>query len=232
MEPTKKRINIAIDGHSSCGKSTIAKKLAQTLGFTYIDTGAMYRAVTLYSIRHHYWMDDQTPDVNAVVASLGEIHLVFKWIGEVQHIYLNGEDVENEIRQLEVSSKVSHISVIPEVRNYLVSMQQSYAIEKGVVMDGRDIGTTVLPTAELKVFVTARPDVRAKRRFIELKSKGEDVTYERILENLMTRDHIDSTREASPLQQAEDAILLDNSDMTLLQQQEWITSRAFDVINT
>ena len=215
---TEKKINIAIDGFSSTGKSTIAKELARALGYTYIDTGAMYRGVTLYLLDKGIWRGSDT-DMEAVVRALPDIHLRFSITpGGAQHLLLNGTDVETEIRGMRVSNEVSPVSAIPEVRSFLVEQQQALAREKGVVMDGRDVGTTVLPDAELKIFTTSRPEVRAQRRYEEMKGKGLDVTLDEIIENLATRDHIDSTRETSPLRQAEDAVLLDNSDLTRDQQ--------------
>lgn len=208
-----KRINIALDGHSSCGKSTMAKVLAKRIGYTYIDTGAMYRGVTLFSIQNNLW-DGDKPLVDEIVRRLDDITLRFKTDGGENRLLLNGEDVEDQIRGMEVSNKVSPISTIAEVRAFLVKQQQEMATEKGVVMDGRDIGTVVLPDAELKVFVTASAKVRAQRRYDELRALGKEVTYDEVYQNVVTRDRIDSTREASPLKQAEDAVLLDNSDLT------------------
>ncbi len=214
------RINIAIDGFSSCGKSTIAKRLASSLGYTYVDTGAMYRGVTLFSIRQGLWKDGQ-PMADALVDRLEEIHLSFARVDGVQHLYLNGEDVESEIRGMEVSDRVSPIATIPGVRRYLVAQQRIFAQQKGVVMDGRDVGTVVMPDAELKIFVTASPEIRARRRYDELRSKGDNTTtYEAVLSNLTTRDHIDSTRATDPLKRADDAVLLDNSDLSPEQQHE------------
>ncbi|SJZ39858.1 (d)CMP kinase [Porphyromonas cangingivalis] len=214
-----KRINIALDGHSSCGKSTMAKVLAKRIGYTYIDTGAMYRGVTLFSIQNNLW-DGDKPLVDEIVRSLDDITLRFKTDGGANRLLLNGEDVEDQIRGMEVSNKVSPISTIAEVRAFLVKQQQEMATEKGVVMDGRDIGTVVLPDAELKVFVTASAKVRAQRRYDELRALGKEVTYDEVYQNVVTRDRIDSTREASPLKQAEDAVLLDNSDLTRDEQNE------------
>lgn len=216
-----KKINIALDGYSSCGKSTIAKRLASSLGYTYVDTGAMYRGVTLYSLREGLWEEDQ-PMIDKIVESLPEIELRFAIYPDGQHLLLNGEDVEREIRGMEVSEHVSPIATIPEVREALTEQQRAMAKDRGVVMDGRDVGTTILPDAELKIFVTARPEVRAKRRFDELTAKGESVSYDEVLHNVEERDRIDTTREVSPLRQAEDSIILDNSDMTLGQQQVWV----------
>lgn len=214
-----KRINIALDGHSSCGKSTMAKVLAKRIGYTYIDTGAMYRGVTLFSIQNNLW-DGDKPLVDEIVRRLDDITLRFKTDGGANRLLLNGKDVEDQIRGMEVSNKVSPISTIAEVRAFLVKQQQEMATEKGVVMDGRDIGTVVLPDAELKVFVTASAKVRAQRRYDELRALGKEVTYDEVYQNVVTRDRIDSTREASPLKQAEDAVLLDNSDLTRDQQNE------------
>lgn len=214
-----KRINIALDGHSSCGKSTMAKVLAKRIGYTYIDTGAMYRGVTLFSIQNNLW-DGDKPLVDEIVRRLDDITLRFKTDGGENRLLLNGEDVEDQIRGMEVSNKVSPISTIAEVRAFLVEQQQEMATEKGVVMDGRDIGTVVLPDAELKVFVTASAKVRAQRRYDELRALGKEVTYDEVYQNVVTRDRIDSTREASPLKQAEDAVLLDNSDLTRDEQNE------------
>lgn len=214
-----KRINIALDGHSSCGKSTMAKVLAKRIGYTYIDTGAMYRGVTLFSIQNNLW-DGDKPLVDEIVRRLDDITLRFKTDGGANRLLLNGEDVEDQIRGMEVSNKVSPISTIAEVRAFLVKQQQEMATEKGVVMDGRDIGTVVLPDAELKVFVTASAKVRAQRRYDELRALGKEVTYDEVYQNVVTRDRIDSTREASPLKQAEDAVLLDNSDLTRDEQNE------------
>lgn len=215
------RINIALDGHSSCGKSTIAKKLAKSLGYTYIDTGAMYRGVTLFSLRNNLWSEGE-PMEEEISKRLHEVNLRFEPHPEGQHLLLNGEDVEREIRGMEVSNHVSPIATLGAVRRHLVAQQQAMAKEKGVVMDGRDVGTVVMPNAELKIFVTARPEVRAKRRYDELRAKGDDVKYEEILENVTERDRIDSSRQISPLKQAQDAILLDNSDLTLDEQQRTV----------
>lgn len=222
---SRKKINIAIDGYSSTGKSTIAKELAQALGYTYIDTGAMYRGVTLYLLKKNLW-GDGNEDMEAVREALPDIHLDFRQTGEGQHLFLNGHDVEKEIRSMWVSDFVSPVSAIPSVRTYLVAQQQEMARRKGVVMDGRDVGTTVLPRAELKIFTTSRPEVRARRRYEELRSKGQEVTEEEIRDNLESRDRIDSTREVSPLKRAEDARLLDNSDLTREEQNAIVLSWA------
>lgn len=221
---TDSKINIALDGYSSCGKSTIAKRLARSLGYTYVDTGAMYRGVTLYALREGLFSGEK-PMVEEITHRLPEIEMRFAIYPDGQHLLLNGEDVEREIRGMEVSEHVSPIATIPEVRTALTRQQQAMAREKGVVMDGRDVGTTILPDAELKIFVTARPEVRARRRFDELTAKGESVTYESVLANVRERDRIDSGRAVSPLRQAEDALVLDNSDMTLDQQQAWVEER-------
>lgn len=219
-----KKINIALDGYSSCGKSTIAKRLARSLGYTYVDTGAMYRGVTLYALREGLFSGEK-PMVEEITRRLPKIEMRFAISPDGQHLFLNGEDVEWEIRGMEVSEHVSPIATIPEVRAALTRQQQAMSREKGVVMDGRDVGTTILPDAELKIFVTARPEVRARRRFDELTAKGEVVTYDSVLANVRERDRIDSSRAVSPLRQAEDALVLDNSDMTLDQQQAWVEER-------
>ena len=221
---TDSKINIALDGYSSCGKSTIAKRLARSLGYTYVDTGAMYRGVTLYALREGLFSGEE-PMVEEIIRRLPRIEMRFAIYPDGQHLLLNGEDVEREIRGMEVSEHVSPIATIPEVRAALTRQQQDMAKEKGVVMDGRDVGTTILPDAELKIFVTARPEVRARRRFDELTAKGESVTYDSVLANVRERDRIDSSRAVSPLRQAEDALILDNSDMTLDQQQAWVEER-------
>ena len=221
---TDSKINIALDGYSSCGKSTIAKRLARSLGYTYVDTGAMYRGVTLYALREGLFSGEE-PMVEEIIRRLPQIEMRFAIDPDGQHLLLNGEDVEREIRGMEVSEHVSPIATIPEVRAALTRQQQDMAKEKGVVMDGRDVGTTILPDAELKIFVTARPEVRARRRFDELTAKGESVTYDSVLINVRERDRIDSGRAVSPLRQAEDALVLDNSDMTLDQQQAWVEER-------
>ena len=221
---TDSKINIALDGYSSCGKSTIAKRLARSLSYTYVDTGAMYRGVTLYALREGLFSGEE-PMVEEIIRRLPRIEMRFAIYPDGQHLLLNGEDVEREIRGMEVSEHVSPIATIPEVRTALTRQQQDMAKEKGVVMDGRDVGTTILPDAELKIFVTARPEVRARRRFDELTAKGESVTYDSVFANVRERDRIDSGRAVSPLRQAEDALVLDNSDMTLDQQQVWVEER-------
>lgn len=218
-----KKITIAIDGHSSCGKSTMAKDLARRIGYVYIDTGAMYRAVTLFAMRHNLIANGQV-DAAKLQEEMGNIHISLRLNPETQRpdTYLNGECVEREIRTMEVSRHVSLIAALPFVRSAMVEMQREMGKEKGVVMDGRDIGTVVFPHAELKIFVTASAEVRAQRRYDELTAKGEKCNYEEILENVKERDHIDSTRETSPLRQAEDAIALDNTHMTIPEQENWL----------
>jgi len=213
-----KTIKIAVDGHSSCGKSTLAKDLAKYFGFLYIDTGAMYRAVTLFAIRKGVFKNDKE-DYDLLLKNLSEINIEFKQTSKDKtEIFLNGENVEYEIRNLEVSSKVSPIATVPEVRTLLVDLQRKMSENKSVVMDGRDIGTVVFPNAEVKLFVTADVETRAKRRFDELKQKDMDVDYESILKNITERDFIDQNREVSPLKKAEDAILIDNSTLSIKQQ--------------
>lgn len=215
-----KKITIAIDGYSSSGKSTMAKELARILGYIYVDSGAMYRAVTLYAMRNGMIRNDGSVDADALVAALPDIHLEFRnspgW--EKAHIFLNGEDVESTIRGMEVSAHVSPVAVIGPVREDLVRRQQELGKDKGIVMDGRDIGTTVFPDAEMKIFVEASPDVRAHRRWNELKAKGQTLPYEDVYANIVKRDEIDMTREISPLRKAPDAIVLDNAKLSLSEQ--------------
>ncbi|MBN1985927.1 MAG: (d)CMP kinase [Prolixibacteraceae bacterium] len=219
---TDKKIVIAIDGHSSCGKSTMAKSLARLLGYIYIDSGAMYRAVTLYSLRNG-WIKNGKPDIENVINGLKNIKITFRWDNQTEKntTFLNGENIEEEIRKLEVSQNVSPISTIAEVRHEMVKQQRENGKNKGIVMDGRDIGTVVFPDAELKIFMTASPEIRAQRRFLELKEKGLEVDFDEILANVEERDTIDSTREISPLKKADDALVLDNSHLTREQQLEW-----------
>ena len=222
-----KKITIAIDGHSSCGKSTMAKDLAREVGYVYVDTGAMYRSVTLYALRHGLFLEDGSVKTAELEAEMPNIQISFKFNPEAGRpdTYLNGECVEKEIRSLEVSNHVSPIAAIPFVRTAMVAQQQLMGKDKGVVMDGRDIGTTVFPDAELKIFVTASAQVRAQRRFDELKAKGMPADFDDILKNVEERDYIDSHREVSPLRQADDAILLDNSNMTIPEQKEWLLAK-------
>lgn len=219
------KIVVAIDGYSSSGKSTMARELAKRVSYIYIDSGAMYRAVTLYALRNGMIDADGSINTGALILKLPDIKIGFQAAaGEdgVQHTLLNGEDVEKEIRTLEVSNHVSPIAVIPEVRAAMVKIQQEFGTEKGIVMDGRDIGTTVFPNAELKVFVSASLHERARRRWRELAQKGTELRFEEVLENLAERDRIDSTREVSPLAKADDAIELDNGAITHEQQMEWL----------
>ena len=222
-----KKITIAIDGHSSCGKSTMAKDLAREVGYIYVDTGAMYRSVTLYALRKRLFNEDGSVKTGELEHEMPEIHISFVFNRETGRpdTYLNGECVEKEIRSLEVSSHVSPIAAIPFVRAAMVAQQQQMGKDKGVVMDGRDIGTTVFPDAELKVFVTASSRVRAQRRFDELKAKGMPADFDDILKNVEERDYIDSHREVSPLRKADDALLLDNSEMTIAEQKQWLLDR-------
>ena len=227
-----RKITIAIDGHSSCGKSTMAKDLAKSLGYIYVDTGAMYRAVTLYALRAGLITDDAI-DQEGLSAQMDNIKISFQLNEETLRpdTYLNGERVEDEIRGMEVSTNVSRISAIPFVREALVAQQQRMGSDKGVVMDGRDIGTVVFPDAELKIFVTARAEVRAERRYKELLSKGTPADFEEVLANVKERDYLDSHREVGPLVKADDAIELDNSEMTIPEQNEWLLRVAMDVIS-
>ncbi|WP_062055327.1 (d)CMP kinase [Aquimarina longa] len=214
-----KKIIIAIDGHSSTGKSTVAKQLAKKLGYIYVDTGAMYRAVSLYAMRNGYINEDYF-DIEKLEENLINIDLQFMINPKtgLAEVLLNEENIENEIRTLAVSRYVSKIAAVSKVRKKLVEQQQKMGINKGIVMDGRDIGTVVFPNAELKLFMTATAKDRAERRFLELKERGEEVTYEDVLKNVVNRDHIDSTRKDSPLRKASDAIKIDNSNLTLQEQ--------------
>ena len=227
-----RKITIAIDGHSSCGKSTMAKDLAREVGYIYVDTGAMYRSVTLYALRHNLFRADGTIDEPVLQAQMADIHITFRLNAETGRpdTYLNGECVEQEIRSLEVSNHVSPIAALPFVREAMVAQQQEMGRDKGVVMDGRDIGTVVFPDAELKVFVTASAQVRAQRRYDELQAKGMPADFDDILKNVEERDYIDSHRAVSPLRQAPDAILLDNSQMTIAEQKEWLLERFREAI--
>lgn len=222
-----KKITIAIDGYSSCGKSTMAKDLAKEIGYIYVDTGAMYRSVTLYALQQGLFGNDGSIDTVSLEAKMNDIHISFRFNIETGRpdCYLNGTLVEKEIRTLEVSNRVSQIAALPFVRKKLVEQQQQMGTEKGVVMDGRDIGTTVFPDAELKIFVTADAGVRAERRCKELQEKNIPAQYEDILKNVEERDYIDTHREVSPLRKAEDAVTLDNSHMTIAEQKAWLLAQ-------
>jgi len=222
-----KKITIAIDGHSSCGKSTMAKDLARRIGYIYVDTGAMYRSVTLYALQKGLFREDGTIMTEELEAQLPQISISFRLNKETGRpdTYLNGVLVENDIRSLEVSNHVSPIAALPFVREAMVAQQQEMGRDGGIVMDGRDIGTVVFPDAELKVFVTATAEVRAQRRYDELKRKGMEADFDDILKNVQERDYIDSHREVSPLRQADDALLLDNSNMTIDEQNAWLFER-------
>ncbi|MDM8324221.1 (d)CMP kinase [Bacteroides gallinaceum] len=219
-----KKIIIAIDGFSSCGKSTMAKDLAKEIGYIYIDSGAMYRAVTLYCLQHGMFNADGSIQEETLKQQMKDIHISFQLDPASQRpaTYLNGKNVEEEIRTIEVSSHVSPIATLGFVREEMVRQQQAMGKEKGIVMDGRDIGTAVFPHAELKIFVTASAQIRAERRYKELKEKGQDVSFEEILKNIEDRDRIDQSREISPLRKADDALLLDNSHMSIAEQKEWL----------
>lgn len=221
-----KKITIAIDGFSSCGKSTMAKDLAREIGYIYIDSGAMYRAVTLYAIENGLFEENRI-NAEALKKQMNDIHISFR-LNETNgspDTYLNNVNVEEQIRTMEVSSHVSPVAALDFVREAMVNQQQRMGESKGIVMDGRDIGTTVFPNAELKIFVTASPEIRAQRRYDELKAKGQNASYDEILKNVKERDHIDQTREVSPLRQAQDALLLDNSLLTVSQQKEWLKAQ-------
>lgn len=218
------KIIIAIDGHSSCGKSTMAKALAQQVGYIYVDSGAMYRAVTLFALRHQLFNADGSVKAEDLQARMSDVNVHFKLdpATNLPVTYLNEERVEDEIRTLEVSQHVSPIAALPFVREAMTAAQQAMGEEKGIVMDGRDIGTAVFPHAELKIFVTASAEVRAQRRYDELQTKGLPASYDDILKNVQERDYIDSHREVSPLRQAEDALVLDNSQLTREAQNQWL----------
>ncbi len=227
-----KKITIAIDGHSSCGKSTMAKDLAREVGYVYVDTGAMYRSVTLFALRNGLFTADGINE-DELRRRMPEIHISFKFNAETGRpdTYLNGELVEQDIRTMEVSNHVSPIAALGFVREAMVAQQQQMGKDKGVVMDGRDIGTTVFPDAELKIYVTASAEVRAQRRYDELKTKGMEADFDEILKNVQERDYIDSHREVSPLRKADDAIELDNSHMTIPEQKQWLLDRFNEAVN-
>ncbi|MBQ8256642.1 MAG: (d)CMP kinase [Bacteroidaceae bacterium] len=218
-----KKIIIAIDGFSSCGKSTMAKSLARNIGYLYFDSGAMYRAVALYCLRNNLIEGDKI-DTEKLREQMGNIKITFEADPATKNsvTLLNGVNVEHEIRSLEVSRMVSQVAALDFVRSEMVEQQRNMGKQKGIVMDGRDIGTTVFPDAELKIFVTASAEVRAQRRYDELKARGDNPDYSEILENVQLRDHIDQTREVSPLKKADDALLLDNSNMTREEQEQWL----------
>ncbi|MCF0235508.1 MAG: (d)CMP kinase [Bacteroidaceae bacterium] len=219
-----KKIVIAIDGHSSCGKSTMAKQLAREVGYIYVDSGAMYRAVTLYALRHQLFDADGQVKSDQLAAQMDQVRVSFQLDATtgLPLTYLGDECVEDAIRTIEVSNKVSLIAALPFVREAMTAQQQAMGEAKGIVMDGRDIGTAVFPNAELKIFVTASAEVRAQRRFDELQAKGMPASYEEILKNVQERDYIDSHREMNPLRQADDALVLDNSQLTHAEQNAWL----------
>ncbi|MGD0581967.1 MAG: (d)CMP kinase [Bacteroidales bacterium] len=219
----KKRLIIAIDGYSSCGKSTFAKAIARELNYIYIDSGAMYRSVTLWCIRKGFAGNERT-SLNGIISTIKDISINFIYNPDINEYetFLNSENVEREIRGIEVSSNVSRISQIPEVRARMVELQREIGVLKGIVMDGRDIGTVVFPDAEVKIFMTASVDIRAKRRFDEITSRGDNISLEEVKRNIVARDIADENRDISPLRRAEDAIVLDNSRMTVDQQMIWI----------
>ncbi len=231
MDNTKKII-VAIDGFSSSGKSTMAKDLASRVGYRYIDSGAMYRAVALYGLENALVTPEGVVNTQGLIASLPNIKIDFAVQSDgTQHTMLNGKDVEFEIRQLRVSNVVSPVAVIPEIRHELVDMQRALGLERGIVMDGRDIGTTVFPDAELKIFVDASAQTRAERRYKELTEKGSNVTFEEVLDNVVSRDEIDRNRAESPLRRAEDAIAIDNSHMTRQEQGDWLYDQYLNVLS-
>ena len=229
---TENKIIVAIDGYSSSGKSTMARDLASRVGYRYIDSGAMYRAVALYALEHDMISADGSVDETALIGDLDKIRIDFELQADgTQHTTLNGVDVEREIRQLRVSSVVSPVATIVAVRHRLVALQQSMGESRGIVMDGRDIGTTVFPDAELKIFVDASPQTRAQRRFTELVEKGAQVSYADVLANVVHRDEVDRTRAESPLRKADDAIAIDNSHMTREEQSAWLLEQFNRVIS-
>lgn len=232
MNSKNKKITIAIDGFSSCGKSTMAKNLSKEIGYIYVDSGAMYRSVTLFCLRNGFIKNDVV-DEQALKNHINDINISFSPNKETGtcDTYLNDENVEKQIRSLEVSNYVSPVSAIKFVREAMVKQQQLLGKQKGIVMDGRDIGTVVFPDAELKIFVTASPEVRAERRYLEMTLKGDKVTFEEVLENVKKRDYIDQNRAESPLRKADDAFELDNSYLTLEQQQEWLLQKYNETIN-
>ena len=221
-----KKITIAIDGYSSCGKSTMAKDLAREVGYIYIDSGAMYRAVTLYCLENQLFTEEGIDTIRLEAAMPG-IQISFQLNPETGRpmTFLNGANVEDRIRTMEVSNHVSPVAALPFVREALVKLQQEMGKEKGIVMDGRDIGTAVFPDAELKIFVTASTEIRAQRRYDELQAKGQEASFDEILANVKERDYIDQNREVSPLRQADDALLLDNSNLTIEEQKQWLKER-------
>jgi len=223
---TKRNIIIAIDGYSSCGKSTVAKALASKLHYVYVDSGAMYRAVTLYFLRNNVDLEDD----NKISEALENIHIDFHKEHGITKVLLNDEDVSEEIRQMPVSENVSAVSAIKAVRKAMVKQQQKMGARKNVVMDGRDIGTAVFPHAQVKIFMTADPKVRAERRYLELKNKGENITLEEVFENIAHRDYQDTTRKESPLIRAEDAIILDNTDMTEDEQLTFVSDKVSEIV--
>lgn len=227
-----KKITIAIDGYSSCGKSTMAKDLARQIGYIHIDSGAMYRSVTLYCLDNGLF-DGQEIRTEALKEALPSLRISFKLDPETKKpvTYLNGKEVESRIRSLEVSNHVSQVAALPFVREELVRQQQAMGREKGIVMDGRDIQTVVFPDAELKIFVVASAEVRAQRRYEELKAKGQEASYEDILKNVKDRDYMDEHREVSPLKKADDAIVLDNSNMTIEEQNAWLLEQFNKVVH-
>ena len=225
------KITIAIDGYSSCGKSTLARALAQKLNYSYVDTGAMYRAVTLYALRNKIINENYELNSEKLIKNLDKIELNFEYdaVNKSSHTILNGEDVEKHIRTMEISNNVSRVSAIREVREKMISIQRFLGKKKAVVMDGRDIGTNVFPNAELKIFMTADTKIRAQRRLDELSSKGQIFTLEEVEKNLTERDHADTTRKENPLTQAKDAIVLDNSDLSREQQLEFVLKLIEDI---
>jgi cytidylate kinase len=233
MPVNDKKIIIAVDGHSSCGKSTVAKEVAKKLNYLYLDSGAMYRAVTLYCLRNNLIHNGEL-NVPELISKLDQIHITFNYntLTQSNDTFLNDENIEDEIRQLTVSQNVSRVAAIPEVRHHLVALQKEMGKFRGIVMDGRDIGTVVFPEAELKLFMTASPDIRAKRRYDELIAKGNTVNFEEIKANIIARDNYDEQREISPLRKADDALVLDNSFLTREEQLDWVLYKVNNILNS
>ena len=229
---TDRKIIIAVDGHSSCGKSTLSKQLAAKLQYNYIDSGSMYRAVTLYALRHNL-ITNGTVDAEKLIDQLNDINISFRYNPAEQKsdTLLNGENVEKEIRELTVSNNVSPVATIKDVRAAMVKLQKEMGKDKGIVMDGRDIGTVVYPDAELKIFMTTAPEIRAQRRYDELTAKGIRVTFDEVLNNVKERDYIDQNREESPLKKAADAIVLDNGNMSREEQLDWVLKKVNILLN-
>jgi len=230
MKKKEDNLIIAVDGFSSTGKSTFARKIAGKYDLLYVDSGAMYRAVTYWALQNDA-VQDGSPNTEKILSKLDSLKIEFKKENDENRVYLNGEDIEDQIRSMKVSALVSPVSKIPEVRERMVELQRDMSENRSVIMDGRDIGTVVFPDADIKIFMTADPQIRAERRYRELKEKGINADMEEVLQNINERDHIDQTREISPLKKAEDAVVLDNSDMTPEEQMEWFVETFEEVLS-